>query len=115
VNEAIENVPGLVNYDVVITPFLFDNFSAPTLQQVFSHIDQALNPGGIWLNTDFQLSGKWWQRPLLKTMLLFFKLICGIESTSLPDIEKCFEKGGYKAIDQKHFFGEFIVSTAYQK
>lgn len=115
INDAVENVACLSDYDVVITPFLFDNFTEQTLQKVFTHIHYCLKPGGLWLNTDFRLTGRWWQKILLKSMLLFFRLICNIEASRLPDIEKHFEQHGYKALSQKSFFGEFILSTAYQK
>ena len=58
-------------FDVVITPFLFDNFTEQTTQKVFSHINQLLKRNGTWLNVDFQLTGKWWQNILLKSMFLF--------------------------------------------
>ncbi|MDB5145414.1 MAG: class SAM-dependent methyltransferase [Mucilaginibacter sp.] len=115
INEAVENVAVQNQFDVVITPFLFDNFTEQTLQKVFAHIHQRLKPGGIWLNTDFCLTGKWWQKLLLRSMILFFRIICRIEATRLPDIEKCFEQQEYKVISQKSFFGEFILSTAYRK
>jgi ubiquinone/menaquinone biosynthesis C-methylase UbiE len=115
INEAVEIVARPNNYDVVITPFLFDNFTEQTLQKVFAHIHYSLKPGGLWLNTDFRLTGKWWQKILLKSMLLFFRLICKIEASHLPDILKHFEQYKYKALRQKSFFGEFILSTAYQK
>ena len=70
VNDAIENVVLSADFDVVITPFLFDNFTEQTLQKVFNHIHNSLKPGGIWLNADFQLTGKWWQNVLLKSMLV---------------------------------------------
>ncbi len=103
------------DYDVVITPFLFDNFVEENLQKIFDHIDKSLVTGGIWLNTDFRLTGKWWQKVLLKSMLLFFRLICRIEAKQLPGIESCFEKNGYKITQQKSFFGDFILSTVYRK
>jgi hypothetical protein len=52
---------------------------------------------------------------MLKSMLLFFRLLCGIESSKLPEIEKQFEKHRYKEIAQKTFYGEFIVSKVYRK
>jgi len=115
INDAIENVPLANNFDVVITPFLFDNFTEENLQKIFKHIGKSLKPRGIWLNTDFRLTGKWWQKVLLKSMLLFFRLVCHIEAKQLPCIEKCFEKNGYKITQQKSFFGDFILSTAFQK
>ena len=115
INQPVEQVQLPHQFDVVITPFLFDNFTEHTLQKVFSHIHQSLKPGGLWLNTDFRLTGKWWQKILLQSMILFFRIICKIESTKLPDIEKNFQNHQYKITDQKTFFGEFILSTAYQK
>ena len=115
INNAIENVVLPADFDVVITPFLFDNFTEETLQRVFCHIHKLLKPGGLWLNVDFQLTGKWWQNILLKTMFIFFRLICGIEASKLPAIEQRFKEKGYKTIAQKTFFGDFILSTAYKK
>jgi|SRR5579872_378676 len=115
INEAIENLAIETTFDVVITPFLFDNFTEETLQKIFAHIHHSLKPGGLWLNADFHLTGKWWQKILLKSMLLFFRIVCNIEAKKLPDIERCFEKNNYKVSEQKSFFGDFILSTAYQK
>ena len=115
INTAVENVPLVGDYDVVITPFLFDNFTEENLRKIFKHIHQSLKPGGLWLNTDFKLIGKWWQRILLRSMILFFRVICRIEATRLPDIEKRFNETGYAIVKQGSFFGEFILSTAYRK
>lgn len=115
INEPVENIKSDKLYDVVFTPFLFDNFTEETLQNVFNHLHNRLKPGGIWLNTDFRPTGKWWQTFLLKSMIVFFRAICNIEAKQLPDIERQFEEHQYQVIDQKSFFGEFILSTAYRK
>jgi ubiquinone/menaquinone biosynthesis C-methylase UbiE len=114
-NEAIENADLPPGFDIVITPFLFDNFTEQTLQTVFKNINSLLKPGGLWLNCNFRLSGKWWQGPLLKSMFLFFRLICGIESSQLPGIEKQFEAKRYKTIAEQTFYSEFIISKVYKK
>lgn len=113
--DPVEDVSLPADFDVVITPFLFDNFEEETLQKVFGHIDAALKPGGLWLNADFQLSGKWWQQALLKTMFLFFRLICNIEASKLPDIKKQFGQYGYTAVKEQTFFGEFVVAEVYER
>lgn len=115
INEAIENVRLSDDYGVIITPFLFDNFTEENFQKIFNHIHNGLKPGGIWLNTDFYLTGKWWQKVLLKSMLLFFRIVCGIEAKKLPDISGNFLKYGYTSIESKTFFGDFILSTVYKK
>ncbi|TSJ42770.1 class I SAM-dependent methyltransferase [Mucilaginibacter corticis] len=115
INSAAEDVAATTRFDVLITPFLFDNFKEETLQKIFAHLHAQLKTGGIWLNTDFQLSGKWWQNVLLKSMFIFFRLICGIETSVLPDIEKEFNLYKYNVIAEKTFFGDFILSIAYNK
>lgn len=115
INQAVEDMPDQTIYDVVVTPFLFDNFTGDTFQKVFGHIHQNLKPGGLWLNVDFRLTGKWWQTVLLRSMFLFFRIICRIEGRKLPAIAACFNVHGYEVISQKTFFGEFILSTVYKK
>jgi ubiquinone/menaquinone biosynthesis C-methylase UbiE len=115
INKPIEEVQLNTAFDIVITPFLFDNFKEDTLTTVFVHLDKLLKADGTWLNTDFQLTGKWWQNVLLKTMFIFFKVICGIETSVLPDIERQFNVHRYKVIAQKNFYGDFIGSKAYRK
>ena len=115
ITQPIEQVTGLPHFDVIITPFLFDNFSAITFNSVFAQLHSLLKPNGLWLNTDFQLTGKWWQYVLLKSMLGFFGLVAGIESEKLPDIETEFVIRDYHVVDFKSFFGEFIKASAYRK
>ncbi|WP_448701155.1 class I SAM-dependent methyltransferase [Mucilaginibacter sp. AW1-3] len=115
INQPVEEVNSNENFDVIITPFLFDNFSELTMQKVFTHLHAQLKPKGLWLFTDFQLTGKLWQSVLLKSMYYFFSILCGIETTTMPDIESQFVKYGYKKTAVKTFFGEFIISTEYQK
>ena len=115
INNAIENVALNTDFDVVITPFLFDNFTEQTLHKVFNSISALLKKNGLWLNASFQLTGKWWQRVLLKSMFVFFRLICNIEASKLPNIRECFEQDGFKLITQNNFFGDFIGAGCYKK
>ncbi|MES2376289.1 MAG: class I SAM-dependent methyltransferase [Bacteroidota bacterium] len=115
ITQAVENVAFTEKFDVIITPFLFDNFKEETLERVFAHLHHQLKTGGLWLNTDFRLTGKWWQNVLLKSMFLFFKAICGIETSVLPDIERQFRQNGYATVAEKSFFGEFVISAVFEK
>jgi len=115
INNAVENVDLSTNFDVILTPFLFDNFTEENFRKIFIHIHRCLKPGGSWLNADFQLAGKWWQKMLLQMMMLFFRIVCRIEAKKLPDISKGFTDHGYQVTGQETFFGDFILSTVYQK
>jgi len=115
INDAIENVDLLSDFDIALTPFLLDNFTDQNLTTIFNSIAHLLKPGALWLNTSFQLTGKWWQALMLKTMFIFFKLTCGIEASKLPAIDKCFEEGNFKLVEQQSFFGDFIGAKVYKK
>lgn len=115
INKPVEEADLTDDFDVVITSFLFDNFLPVTFKRVFQHLHQLLKTGGIWINTDFQLTGKWWQSPLLKTMYLFFSLLGCMEAHHLADIKPHFGQAGYTVLAEKDFFGNFIGSTLYKK
>ena len=114
-NDAVENIMLNNDFDVVITPFLLDNFTEPTLQKVFEKITDVIKLGGIWLNCSFQLTSKWWQRVLLKTMFIFFRLVCNIEASGLPEIKKQFNSNNYALINEKSFFCQFIITEIYRR
>lgn len=115
INDAVENVKTGTDFDVIITPFLFDNFTTETTDKVFRHLHQLLKPDGTWLNCDFQLTGKWWQTVLLKSMFFFFRLICGIEASKLPEVQSLFKTNKYQLIDEKAFYGDFVGAKVYRK
>jgi ubiquinone/menaquinone biosynthesis C-methylase UbiE len=106
-------VPDL--YDVVITAFLFDNFSEVNLAAAFTKIDQHLKTGGLWLNTDFQLTGPLWQKVMLKSMYLLFNVLGAIDVTGLPDVEKQLLRHNYVKKGEKTNYKKFISTKYYQK
>jgi len=115
ITAPIENALLDKRYDFIITPFLFDNFSDKSLQQIFPLLHNRLKPGGLWLHCDFLNTNVLWQRALLKIMYRFFRICCGIEATRLPDTEGCFAQYNYQVLDQKFFIGEFITAVHYKK
>lgn len=114
ITNAIENVNLPADFDIALTPFLLDNFTEENLNKVFKSIAILLKPNALWLNTSFQLTGKWWQRVMLQSMFILFKVICNLEASKLPSIDKCFEENAFKLIEQQNFFGEFIGARVYR-
>lgn len=115
INKPIQEAKLSQTFDVVITPFLLDNFTDKNLPTIFEPIHQRLKIGGLWFYTDFRLTGKLWQNLMLKSMLLFFKILCGVESWRLPNATGLFVRHKYSVIDEKGFYGNFIISRAYRK
>jgi ubiquinone/menaquinone biosynthesis C-methylase UbiE len=104
-------------YDVIITPFIFDNFKIDKLELVFSKLDSMLKANGLWLYADFvydKFHGPLWQKLLLKTMYLFFRITCGIETQELVIMDKYFALSYKIEFDKFHYF-KFIRSVVYRK
>ena len=112
---GIEDTSLKGQYDVVLTPFIFDNFTDDTLPQAFSVIHNLLRPAGLWLYCDFQNTRAFSQRMMLNVMYLFFQLSCGIAASRLPDAEGCFLKNNYKVQQKKSFLKDFVSAIVYQK
>ena len=102
-------------FDVVLTPFLFDNFSEDTMQKIFSVLDNLLAENGIWLYSDFRNTDAVAHKAILWSMYRFFGLISGVEATRLPGTEACFAKHGYRAREQKTFMNGFVTSAIYER
>lgn len=117
INKGIEEYSTEIKFDAVFTAFLFDNFQRDKIESVFSQLHRFLKPGGLWLYADFihqKNDSAWWQKFLLKTMYLFFKLTCNIETQQLIDMSPYFAKS-YNNISGEHFYHNFIKAVVYKK
>jgi len=118
VHQPIEEYEIGQQYDIVLTPFLFDNFSEKRIQSVFEQLHQSLKPGGLWLLCDFQVqdnSKSIWQKFLLQTMYLFFGWLCQVETNKLIKMDSFFISKNDVLRDEKTFYSGFIVSQVYRK
>jgi ubiquinone/menaquinone biosynthesis C-methylase UbiE len=118
IHAAAEDFKITAPYDMIITAFLFDNFTADKISLVFGRFDHGLKSGGLWLFSDFYYtagSGKHWQWYLLKAMYLFFKHISNVEASVLINTEPCFKGASYLSLKTAYYYGGFIKSIIYQK
>jgi ubiquinone/menaquinone biosynthesis C-methylase UbiE len=116
INQAIEQYNSGEVFNVIMTPFLFDNFPREKIQFVFNRLDALLCRQGFWLYADFVNSGnnKLWQRLLLKTMYLFFRITADIETRELIDMRPYF-KTKYDLLSQQFYYRRFIQAIAWRK
>ncbi len=115
ITEDISQLSLTQEFDVIITAFLFDNFSTQEIYKLFPNIHQRLVPNGLWLNTDFQLTGPIWQKVMLKSMYYFFKILNAVKVTQLPETEEVFTIYQYQLTAKKTFYRNFIIAKAYKK
>src|ERR1700744_4259957 len=77
IHQPVEAYSTEKRYDVILTPFLFDNFSTGKIGEIFGRLDEYLAASGTWLYADFVYDkdkGHLWQKYLLRIMYLFFRL-----------------------------------------
>jgi len=116
VNTAIEDYTTSELYDIVFTAFLFDNFGAERTELVFNKLAGMLTKQGKWLFTDFFIDkekSSWWQKSLLKTMLVFFRIVSDIEASALTPMQPKFQAGHFHKMYEYSFVRGFIRSNVY--
>jgi len=118
VHAGIEDYAAPSAYDVLMTPFLFDNFRRERARVVFQKLDNILKKNALWLFTDFHIDKnihRLWQKALLRSMYIFFRNISHVEADHLPDMSMLFDTNGYHLTLENYHFGRFIRSAAYRK
>ena len=114
---GIEDYKTTTQFDIILTPFLFDNFLKKKIDVVFEKLNVLIKSKGIWLYADFvndKTNKKLWQQLLLKTMYLFFRITTKIETQELINMRPYF-KHDYTLISQQYFYKGFIQAIAFKK
>lgn len=117
IGKSIEELEDIGEIDVAFTAFLFDNFSQQLATDIFKNMERRLAAGALWLYSDFQVSSKqiWWQKPLLHSMLLFFRTTGVISNKQLPDMQSVFQSRGFTLKSREEFYGHFIAAAVYTR
>jgi len=112
---TIDLAPG--KYDAVLTMFFLDCFREPEANRLIQRVMESLRPDGVWLNSDFEIPDRGWQRwharVWVGTMYLFFRAAAGLKIRSLPPIRKLLMQAGMRPIAQQDSRGGLIVSEMY--
>ena len=118
VNIGIEDFKTDVLFDVILTPFLFDNFAEQRAAKVFGELNEYLKKDGLWFQVDFSLNktnGNWWKWLLLRSMYGFFKLLGIVEAHQLIDMNPYFFTANYLIVEERLYYGSFIKATIFRK
>jgi len=118
IHAAAEDLEISITYDVVITAFLFDNFSKNKVSFVFQKFHRALKKEGLWLFSDFyynEATGRRWQKYLLRMMYFFFRHISNVEASALINTEQHFQEQSYRSLKTASYYAGFIKAVVYQK
>jgi len=112
-----EDVAHTTQYDVLMTPFFFDNFTEEKAVSLLENLDGSLKNGGSFLYVDFRITEQtstFFNRTLLKTMYVFFKIFTHIETDKLVDMDAILEKK-YTKLWSEFSFHNFVYAACYRK
>jgi len=117
--KKMEDVDITEKYDVVITSFFLDLFEENKLRLILSKVDQCTNEDGYLIVTDFKIKKdnlhSYWQKLLVKAMILFFKITSNIEIKQLQDIWKTIESFHFQESEASDFYKGMIRSSVFSK
>ena len=117
INLAAENYNTDKKFDIILTPFFFDNFQAAKIKNLFAKFDSFLKNDGLWLYVDFvydKNNSRLWQKTLLKLMYFFFRVTSRIETQELVNMQPFFRQNYDPIIEVSHYHN-FIKSIVYKK
>lgn len=90
------------SFDVILTPFVLDLFTENHLQSVLiPALSSRLEPGGIWMATDFVPGVTGWRSMLLWAMIRFFRLTTGIGISQLANWQELLAQAGLQRSRQQ--------------
>lgn len=107
-----------LKFDVVLTAFLFDNFTREQTEKAFPQIHSYVKENGLWCYCDFcitQEKGKWWKSGMLKMMYLFFRSLGMVETDHLIDMRPYFAAHNYSIQEAAFYYQGFIQSIIYSR
>jgi ubiquinone/menaquinone biosynthesis C-methylase UbiE len=105
-------------FDVILTPYLFDNFLYDKAEQAFNKLNHLLKNEGLWFSCDFCItkgSGKFWKIILTNMMYLFFKTFGMVQGSKLVPIQNFFTANNYTLIDDAFYYSGFIEARIFKK
>ena len=105
------------SYDLFVTHFFLDCFSARQLQTIIAKLARAIEPGGVWLIADFTLPRNTFARARarlwLRMMYTFFRAVAGIAANELVDPSPYLDRHGFVRGWQNVSRGRMLRSEVY--
>ncbi len=110
-----DDLPEAQRFDVVITPFFFDQFTYYRLARIFIQLNRHCEPGAYWVWSDFVSPKKAYHRFLMQLMIWFFKASTNLDTDRVYDIYPVFAGRKWKCLDKAPYFDGFMETALFQK
>lgn len=100
-------------YDIILFPFLLDNFLPEEAENLITRIPSFLHENGQVIIADYTETPCFWQKILLRTMYLFFRAVADVQVRALPPIEKIMQENGFRKTRSFGLYGGFVEVKYY--
>jgi SAM-dependent methyltransferase len=84
-------------YDLVVTHFFLDCLTQPELNALVTHLTPHLEPGSLWLVSDFRIPAgplQFSARVMIRMLYLVFRVLTGLHTKRIPDHAATFAASG---------------------
>jgi len=100
-------------YDVMLFPFLLDNFLPEDAEKLIVSLRHFLDKKGQVIVVDYTEKPSFWQKILLQTMYFFFRIVADVRVKTLPPIEKIMQQNGFQKTAGRTLCHTFIEIKHY--
>lgn len=106
------------SYDLVVTHFFLDCFTETDIDGLCARIVPYLEPRGLWVVSDFRIPAgamEWSARATVRLLYFAFRLLTGLQTSSLPDHAAALTSAGLTRIAQHHSLAGLLTCELWQR
>lgn len=101
-------------YDLIVTHFFIDCFDHRDAPALVDRISAAACRDARWLISEFRES-RWWARPVIAGLYLFFRIAAGLKTTRLIDHHPLLGSRGFVLMKSESARGGLLVSELWRR
>lgn len=115
---ALTQTPPL-NTDLVVTHFFLDCFTQSDVDKLALQIGRAVQPGTLWLISDFRIPERGAIRPVarayVRSLYFAFRVLTGLRVTQLPNHATALCAAGFHRVASHLHLGGVLFSELWQR
>jgi ubiquinone/menaquinone biosynthesis C-methylase UbiE len=104
--------------DLVVTHFFLDCLPQTEVAALVRHIGAQLQPGTLWLVSDFRIPDRGLLRPFarayIRALYFAFRVLTGLRNTRLPDPGAALAAAGFTRLRQRRWLGGCLYAELWQ-
>ena len=104
--------------DLIVTHFILDCFTQTQIDALALHLAQSVQPGTLWLVSDFQVPAgplRRLARIYIRTLYLAFRILTGLQVTHLPNPAHALTQASFKRIARHNTLCGILYTELWQR